>query len=137
MRDRPVTVVLDCSAIVAYTLRSIDVGETLGEVADGQSAAALPLPCLIEAITESGNSPMLDVLAGLEHTVVVDGDPESWRWLYQAIGLTGSYESATAAVFALDANVPILSARRDRYQRIGGDDEDLVIDVRPDEPTTE
>ncbi len=47
---RAVRVVLDASAIVAFTRESIHVGEVLAEIDDELGAAAMPLPCLVEAI---------------------------------------------------------------------------------------
>jgi hypothetical protein len=41
--DQPVKVILDTSAIVAFTRGSIDVGEVITEVHDEYAAAGLPV----------------------------------------------------------------------------------------------
>jgi hypothetical protein len=52
--DRPIRVVLDTSAIIAYAQgSSIDVGEVITEVDDEECAVALPVLCLVEAAGSS------------------------------------------------------------------------------------
>ncbi len=43
MSDRPVRLILNTSAILAYGRESIDVGETIAEVSDGSAAFGLPI----------------------------------------------------------------------------------------------
>lgn len=62
-----VTIVLDTSAILAYTKGSIAVGELLSIVADDGDTVLIPAACLAEAFrrsTESTN-PLLRVLSGV------------------------------------------------------------------------
>jgi hypothetical protein len=49
MSDRPVRILLDASAIVAFTRESIDVGEVIAEVDDEYASVGLPMLCLVEA----------------------------------------------------------------------------------------
>ena len=49
MSDRPVRILLDASAIIAFTWESIDVGEIIAEVDDENAAVGLPMLCLVEA----------------------------------------------------------------------------------------
>jgi hypothetical protein len=61
--QRPVRVVLDASAIVAFTRESIHVGEVMAEIDDELGAAALPLPCLVQAIHAVADTHRLDLTA--------------------------------------------------------------------------
>jgi hypothetical protein len=47
--ERPVRILLDASAIVAFTRASVDVGEVIAEVDEEDAAVGLPLLCLVEA----------------------------------------------------------------------------------------
>jgi hypothetical protein len=60
-----VTVVLDTSAVLAYTKGSIAVGELLAIVADDEDTALIPAACLAEAFRQSaaGDEAMLNVLS--------------------------------------------------------------------------
>ncbi len=62
MSDRPVRVILDASAIVAFTRGSIDVGETIAEINDEYAAAGLPVLCLVEANRLVADSDRLELL---------------------------------------------------------------------------
>jgi hypothetical protein len=63
VNGRRVNVVLDTSAVVAYTQGSIDVGEVMVEVNDEHAAVALPVLCLVEAY-QSGGRPRSATGAG-------------------------------------------------------------------------
>ena len=52
MSDRPVRVLLDASAIIAFTRESIDVGEVIAEVDDENAAVGLPVLSLVEKPAE-------------------------------------------------------------------------------------
>jgi len=49
MNERPIRVVLDTSAVIAYARGSIDVGETINEVDDDEAAFGIPVLSLVEA----------------------------------------------------------------------------------------
>jgi hypothetical protein len=46
---RPIQLVLDTSAITAFTSGSIAVGELIAEIDDEQGATGLPVVCVAEA----------------------------------------------------------------------------------------
>src|SRR4051794_33304744 len=61
--DRPVRILLDASAIVAFCRgTSVDVGEVNDEVNDEGAAAGLPLLCLVEGRRAIADTDLLDVL---------------------------------------------------------------------------
>lgn len=106
MTDRPITLVLDASAVAAYTRSSIDVGEVLVQVDEEKAVAAIPLPCLVEAAHTVLDSDRLDVLISHPTTMIVSEDPQSWQALVQAYSLVDHYEAAVAALLALDHHAP-------------------------------
>lgn len=71
MSGRPVHVLLDASAIVAFTRGSIDVGEVIGEVDAEQAAVGLPVLCLTEANRAVVDADLLDYLVTHPATAVV------------------------------------------------------------------
>ena len=52
MSDRPARLVLDTSAIAAWTRGSVSVGELLAEIDLEQGAVIVPMPCLVEAASQ-------------------------------------------------------------------------------------
>lgn len=125
MVDPRVAIVLDSTAILAYTRESIAVGEIIAEVSDEHLLVGLPLPCLVQAYLSDGDRQRLDVLAGHSFTTVLADEPQSWRWLARTSVITESYEKASAAVLALGADVSLLTAEPEIYAGLG--DADLVI----------
>lgn len=115
---RPVGLILDSTAILAYTITelSIHVGEPLTEAENNGELLALPLPCLVEA-ARSTDSALLDVLVGSDSVIVLAEDPLSWRTLAVTCDLAGRYDAATAALFGLDFGVPVMTREPGRYAR--------------------
>jgi hypothetical protein len=98
--QRPIRLILDGSAIVAFTRESIHVGEVLAEVHDEQAVAALPLACLVEAVHAAADPDRLALLVAHRATVVIPDDPASWRALATTYDIVGRYDAATAALAA-------------------------------------
>jgi hypothetical protein len=67
MSDQPIQVLLDASAIVAFTRGSIHAGE----VDDEQAGVGLPLLCLVEATRAVADTDRLDLLAHDRATVTL------------------------------------------------------------------
>ena len=121
MSDRPVRVVLDTSAIVAYTHGSIDVGEVIAEVDDEYGAVALPVLCLIEAYRVTADRDRLDVLVNHPATVVLDIDPADWRAVADLAGAGGRIDAAVAALLAVDYWATLLTRQSGWYAGMGAD----------------
>lgn len=81
MKGRPVRVLFDASAIIAFTRGSIDVGETLAEVNDEDAAAGLPILCLVEASRAVSDTDRLDLLVAHPATAVLVPRPDDWQAL--------------------------------------------------------
>lgn len=112
----PVGMVLDVSAILAFTDKdlSIHVGEPLTEAEANGEVLALPLPCLAEASRRT-SSRLLDLLVASDTTVVLPGDPDSWRALAAMRDIVGDDDSALAALLAVDHDATVLTRHPDRY----------------------
>jgi hypothetical protein len=115
MDDRSIGLVLDASAIVAYTQSSIHVGEVLTQVEEDDCIAALPVSCLVAAAGAVADSDRLDVLVSHPTTELVADSPDDWRFLRAACDLVGRHEAASAAVLALSAGVGVLTCHPGLY----------------------
>jgi hypothetical protein len=105
----PFRIVLDTSAVAAYTRASIAVGEILSEITDEQGVALLPLPCLVEAAHTVNDPARLDLLVAHAAVVIYPGEPDQWRTLAAMYGIVGRLDAAMAALLALDAVVAVLT----------------------------
>jgi hypothetical protein len=118
--DRPVKVVLDASAIVAYTRGSIHVGEVITEVDAEGGGFAVPDAALVEASVVGADWDVLDVL--LDHPACVRFPDEvvDWRALAAMRILVGRPDAASAAWLALDADAGLLTAEPGTYADVAG-----------------
>jgi hypothetical protein len=119
--DRPIRVVLDTSAIVAYTHGSIDVGEVIAEVDDEVGAVALPVACLVEAHLVVADHDRLMVLARHPATVVLTVDPDDWTLVADLAHAGGRSDAATAALIAGDHGATVLTRQPDMYRTMSPD----------------
>jgi predicted nucleic acid-binding protein len=117
--DRPVRVVLDTSAIIAYTHGSVDVGEVIAEVDDEYGAVALPALCLIEAYRVAADRARLDELVNHPAAVVLDVDPSDWRTVADLAETGGRVDAAVAALVAVDYRATMLTRQPGWYAGIG------------------
>jgi hypothetical protein len=114
-----VHLVLDTSAIVAYA-RTVDVGETIGQVSENSARFALPVACLVEAAAQVG----ADLLAGLvahPAAVVIDLAGADWTVLAVTRDLLGRLDVATALHAAERHGCDILTGEPARYAALGDD----------------
>jgi hypothetical protein len=124
---RSIRVVLDASAIVAFTRESIHVGEVLAEIDDGRGAAAMPLQCLVEAIHAVADTERLDLLVKHRATVLISDEPADWQVLAATYDIVGRVDAASAALAAIDNECDVLTRHPGLYAGLnaGG----LVIEV--------
>lgn len=106
--DRPIKLVLDTSAILAFTRGSIDVGEPISEVADEGGVSALPTLCLAVAKWMVDDLDRLRLLTEHPDTVVVSASQDPF-----ALG------NVETSVGNLDASAAVLT--RDRPEGIHHD----------------
>jgi hypothetical protein len=113
--DRPVRVILDASAIVAYARGSIDVGETIAEVDDEYAAAGLPVLCLVEATRAVTDPDRLTLLVSHPATAVVVPEVTSWQALAASYDRVGRLDAATAVLAAVSNGCLILTSQPGLY----------------------
>jgi hypothetical protein len=107
--DRSVRVVIDTSAIIAFTHGSIDVGEVIAEVDDENGAVVLPVLSLITAYRVTSDRDRLDVLVHHPAAVVLD------------IGPTDRIDAAAAALLAVDYRATMLTRQSNWYADMAAD----------------
>ncbi|MDM4720370.1 hypothetical protein QTQ03_12585 [Micromonospora sp. WMMA1363] len=121
MTRSPVRIVLDASAIVAFTRGSIDVGEVIAEVADEEGAQiGLPVLCLAEAYRVSAGSDRLDLLVNRPAALILSPDPEDWRPLAVTCDTVGRLDAASAVLIAIDLGCDVLTAQPGLYAGLAG-----------------
>lgn len=128
MTDRPVRLVLDASAILAYCRGSVAVGEALAELADDSTGAALPVNCLADAYASAVEVDRLVLLAGHEATVLWTDEAGQWQALGELRALTGGVASASAALAAVDEDCWVLTADPGLYEHVGAGDLAIPIE---------
>lgn len=122
-----IQIILDASAIVAYTRGSVAVGELIGEVAFEHGAAGIPVLCLAEAKPAISDLDRLDVLAHHSSTAILGVKPTDWRLLAYLKDTTGRLDSAQALVAAIDSDCDILTANPGLYD--GADAGPMIIHI--------
>lgn len=107
MTERPLRAIVDTSAIVRFArggTRSVGVGETIAEI--NEEHASL--------LTE-------------HEAAVLLGTPDDWQALAAALEIVGRWDTAVAALLAIDGDVCLLSTTPARYAGFG--DADFVVEV--------
>ena len=130
MSDRPVLLVLDTSAIVAYTRASVAVGELIGEVAAEGGVVALPFLCLSQAAALVDDSALLTVLATHPTAEVLADHAQTWPAHAALWDIVGRADAASAMLASLDFEADLLTGAERLYAGVGSD---RVIPI--EEPT--
>lgn len=115
MTDRPVKVILDASAIIAFTRGSIDVGEVIAEVDDEYAAAGLPMLCLVEATRSVVDADHLDLLVNHPAVAVRSPQPGDWQALAAIYHSVGRLDAASAVLAAIDLDCQVLTGQPGLY----------------------
>jgi hypothetical protein len=116
--DLPLRAVLDTSAVLAFAAGSINVGETIGEIADEGADFAVPVASLLAAAGQvrADQQPMLDALATHPHGVVLALAPSGWRRVAAASSLLGDLGRACAALPVVSGEAGyVMTAEPDAY----------------------
>lgn len=120
MSERPVRILLDASAVVAFTRGSLDVGEVIAEVDDEDAAVGIPVLRLVEATRGVADPDRLTLLVHHRAIVLLAADAESWQALAATYDIVGRLDAASAALAAIDLNVDILTAQPGLYGGLAG-----------------
>ena len=127
MRRRPVHLILDTSAIRAFTRASIDVGEIISEVNDESAAFGLPVLCLVEANRTAADQERLEILLRHEAATVLDVRASNWRELAAMFAGMDSLAAASAALATVDLRCFILTSEPQMYARSGMTDRIIAL----------
>ncbi|MGC4770271.1 hypothetical protein ACLQ25_15030 [Micromonospora sp. DT44] len=123
--ERPVRLVLDRSALLAYLAGSVHVGEPLHEVIQDRNRFGVTVVTVAEAmaiVSDPKERATLHRLLTLDACAVLSTEGRSWHELSYWRTLTGRVDLATTALAVLDHDAAILTGE-DRY----GDGELPVI----------
>jgi hypothetical protein len=123
VNDRPIRLVLDTSAILAFTGGSIHVGETLSEVEANEAAFGLPIACL--AAAHRADVGMLRMLTNHKVSELLTVDVDDWQQWAAMSDVLGRLDVAAALLAASDFDCDVLTAEPDTY-RVLGDDPPIV-----------
>jgi len=120
---RPISLILDTSAIVAFTNESIDVGETIAEARDNGALIGLPVVCLVKSGRAVRDHDRLHYLVSDPATRVLKCRRAHWQPMTEAYDQIGRVDAASAAVSAFEFGAYILSGVPDVYRHLddGGD----------------
>jgi hypothetical protein len=118
--DQPVKVVLDTSAIVAFTRGSIDVGEVIAEIHDEDASVGLPVLCLVEASSAVADGDRLELLVNHPATQLLSPAPGDWQALAAIYDTVGRLEAASGVLAAIDLGCQVLSKRPGLYAGLVG-----------------
>ncbi|WP_240944485.1 hypothetical protein [Micromonospora thermarum] len=120
--DLPVRVVLDASAILAFTKGSTAVGGAIAQVAEEGHLFGLPVACLAEASRSVVDTARLDLLVDHPAAAVLTVDPLSWSALADTYRTVGRLDLASALLAATSNACTILTAQPDQYAGLTGDE---------------
>ncbi|MBO4205441.1 hypothetical protein [Micromonospora echinofusca] len=123
--DRPVRLVLDRSALLAYVEGSVHVGEPLHEVIQDRNrfgVTAVTAAETLAMVSDAKDRAALHRLLALDACVVLPTDGRSWHELSYWRTFTGRVDLATTVLASLEYDASILT-REDRY----GDGSELPV----------
>lgn len=111
LKDRPIRLILDTSAILAFTEGSTVVGKAIIKVADEGSLFGLPVMCLAEAARSAVDADRLDLLVNHPAAAVLTVDPFQWRAFAATHRAVGRLDTAAALLAAAGNDCAVLTAR--------------------------
>jgi hypothetical protein len=117
---RPIRVVLDTSAIIAYTRESINVGEVFTEVDEESAAFGLPVLCLVEASRTVADDVRFELLLTHPACEVLSVEADNWKALVATNWIVGRIDAASAALAAIDNGCYTLTGQPGQYDGVGG-----------------
>ncbi len=113
----PIGLVLDHSALAAYDMPILAVGETIREVWDTDQAIALPKLCIAAAIAAGADE--MTVMMLLYEAAVQPVTFDFREIGRRARDFDGSLPFAEAALAAAHADAPVLTEYPDMYRKAG------------------
>jgi hypothetical protein len=115
----PIRIILDTSAILAFTRGSAAVGNAAAEVAEDGGLIGLPIPCLVEARWRLGDLGRLSLLVHHRATELITA-PDDWSALAAAVKVAGRQDAAAALLAAVQSGCDVLTANPRLYAGLTG-----------------
>ncbi|MEU4476474.1 hypothetical protein AB0F68_00125 [Micromonospora sp. NPDC023966] len=109
LNDFPIRLILDTSAILAFTEGSTAVGQAIAKVASEESLFGLPVVCLAEAARSVIDTDRLDLLVNHPAAAVLTVDPLQWKSLAATHRAVGRLDTAGALLAAAANDCSVLS----------------------------
>lgn len=117
---RPLRVVLDTSAVLAYAQGRVHVGEIVAEVLDEGAEFGVPVVCLAAAAAETKDPDRLEVLVRRTGCVVVPHVAADWRSLGFCVAGGRPFDLAAAMLAAVGgSDAHIVSGMPNAYAPAG------------------
>jgi hypothetical protein len=123
---KPIHLVLDSSAIVAYATGSEHVGEPLTQVAENSATFTAPLTVLAAAAVRTDRR-WVELLVKHPAFEAVETDWVRWPALAATLGLVGRLDAAEALLAALDFDCHVLTGEPALYSGLGHDPPIIAI----------
>lgn len=117
---KPVHLVLDTSALIAYAGGSEHVGETLTQVVENDAVFTVPMTVLALAATRADPA-LIDLLTKHQAFQPAQLDWRRWRALAATLSVLGRLDAAEALLVALDVDAHLLSGEPGLYAALGDD----------------
>jgi hypothetical protein len=115
----PIRIILDTSAILAFTRGSTLVGDTAAEVDDDGGRLGLPISCLVEARWRLADLDRLSLLVHHRATELITTSAD-WSALAAAVEVAGRQDAASALLAAVQSGCDVLTANPRRYAGLAG-----------------
>jgi hypothetical protein len=116
---RPIRIILDTSAILAFTRGSTLVGDTAAEVDDDGGRLGLPISCLVEARWRLADLDRLSLLVHHRATELITTSAD-WSALAAAVEVAGRQDAASALLAAVQSGCDVLTTNPRRYAGLAG-----------------
>lgn len=116
----PPGLILDTSAVLAYTLGISDVGDRIARRADVGETVLVPVLCLAEAYgrVSSDEAGMLDVIRHIPNVRVTSVEPDMAPFLGGLTKKLGRVDVAQVVITASEHQVRVMTSERDLITQI-------------------
>jgi hypothetical protein len=123
---RPLHLILDTSAVLAYASGSEHVGEPISQVQENGAAFTVPLTSLAVSAAAVGDS-WIELLTSHPAFERVETRWIRWSAYAEMIRLVGRLDAAEALLAALDFHCDVLTAEASLYSALGDDPPIIAI----------
>jgi hypothetical protein len=117
--ERPIRLVLDTSAILAFASESLHVGETISQVDENGAAFGIPIACL--AAAHKADAQMLHLLTSHAVCELLTVEVDEWRRWTAMSDVLGRLDVAAALLAASDLDCDVLTGEPGAYGVLGDD----------------